>query len=117
MVSFVVSWNVFQQKFLYQNTIYVLELEDKWCFYTYQEHAFIRCFIEKFSTKEENLIFIDRFFKSGQNIIPVMDIMGEDVFPEFEKRYTETSEVIETIEQVPAQEAQDGGSREPDRTD
>jgi len=92
-----ISWDLFHLKYFNQNTIFFKEDEYSWFFYTSDDRFVIKCVVNKFESQEENIMFIDRFLRGGQNITPALDI--DEQTKEVIDSNEEASEVVEPLEE------------------
>jgi len=88
---FVIGWNVFQQRYLIKNTVFVKEESDRWECYTYDEHDKIKCVIAK-TGGENDIMFVTRFFSNRPNVIIVEDIEMHKGLVETIEEYSEQEE-------------------------
>ena len=70
----IINWNIFHLKFFNQNAIYVQENENDWTLYTQDSFIIVKCIVKKSENSEENIMFVQRYLDSSQNIIKVEDI-------------------------------------------
>lgn len=91
MIALVVSWAVFQIRYLAKNTVFVKEEENQWVLCTYDDYAFIKCYVAK-KSGEENIMFVQRYFIDRPNVVRV-----EGIEIEYEQ-VTETSDQLLDIQ-------------------
>jgi len=87
--SFILTWPVFQTQYLMGNPIFLYETEERWCFYAYEGPYQVKCFVEKGERIEENIMFVDRYIMSNQNVTRVKDIETDEVKEEEIEEYDE----------------------------
>jgi len=74
-----IEWTLFLQLFINKTGfIYLIENESDWEFYTNDGALVIHTRVNKFETREENLIFIDRYMMFS-NIIKAVSIKNQKI--------------------------------------
>jgi superoxide dismutase len=72
-----IEWDTFHQKYLNQDTVFILETEDTWEFYTSDKIFTVKCIVEKQANQEENIMFVERYLSGHTNFIKI--IMPKEV--------------------------------------
>ena len=72
-----VEWDTFHQKYLNQDTVFILETEETWEFYTADKIFIVKCIVEKQVNQEENIMFVERYLSGHANFLKM--IMPKEV--------------------------------------
>lgn len=77
-----VNWEAFHMLYFNQNTIYVLETDELYHFWTHQGIFFVKSTYMKKEDQEENMMFVERYLTGRSNIIKAINIQPkEDIAP------------------------------------
>ena len=70
MNGFTIDWNAFQLKYFNQETIFLMEDDKSWVFYTQDGEFYIKCVVMKdLEDDTNNVMFVEKNIQGAQNIV------------------------------------------------
>jgi len=92
------DYKTFLQRYLKSETIFVVEDEDKYRFYTTEGELLIKAVVMKGQDEFDDMFFKETYFHNARNVIEVVDVIDDETFLEKEEE-EEIEPEIDIIEE------------------